>query len=183
MSEKELIQYLKEEDNEVLKMVYLENRNEFIAFAQKFCSSSNNIIDAYQDAIIILKEKAVNGDLEHLSCKVKTYLFSIGKYILYDKMRKQKKIIFQQPDQKEAYNYEEMVQHYLEETPNTMQIQLQRAFAGLGKKCKEVLSLFYYRGYSIEEICLAMNYENKNVVKSQKSRCLKQLKDKIKTKE
>jgi hypothetical protein len=79
MSEKELIQYLKEEDNEVLKMVYLENRNEFIAFAQKFCSSSNNIIDAYQDAIIILKEKAVNGDLEHLSCKVKTYLFSIGK--------------------------------------------------------------------------------------------------------
>ena len=80
-------------------------------------------------------------------------------------MRKQKKIIFQQPDHKEAYNYEEMVQHYLEETPNTMQIQLQRAFAGLGKKCKEVLSLFYYRGYSIEEICLAMNYENKNVVK------------------
>ena len=83
--------------------------------------------------------------------------------------------------EQEAYDYNTIALDFLDgDEPNEMQIQLQKAFVTLGKKCKEVLSLFYYRGYTIDEICTRLNYDNKNVVKSQKSRCIKQLKDKIK---
>lgn len=181
MSEQQLIQLLKEADKDVLRRLYLEYRSAFISFAQKFCSSSNDILDAYQDAIIALQEKALKGDLDELRCTLKTYLFGIGKYILYDKMRKQKKMVSPIKLEKEDYDYHGIALDFLEDQPNQMQQKLQRAFTTLGKKCKEVLSLFYYRGYTIEEICDHLHYENKNVVKSQKSRCLKQLKEKVKT--
>ncbi len=181
MSEQQLIQLLKEADKDVLRRLYLEYRSAFISFAQKFCSNANDIVDAYQDAIILLQEKALKGDLDDLRCTLKTYLFGIGKYILYDKMRKQKKIVSPMKLEQEAYDYNDIALDFLEDQPNELQQKLQRAFATLGKKCKEVLSLFYYRGYTIEEICDSLHYENKNVVKSQKSRCLKQLKEKVKT--
>ena len=181
MSEQQLIQLLKEADKDVLRRLYLEYRSAFISFAQKFCSNSNDIVDAYQDAIIVLQEKAFNGDLDELRSTLKTYLFSIGKYILYEKMRKQKKLVSHMSTEQEAYDYNTIALDFLDgDEPNEMQIQLQKAFVTLGKKCKEVLSLFYYRGYTIDEICTRLNYDNKNVVKSQKSRCIKQLKDKIK---
>ena len=51
-----------------------------------------------------------------------------------------------------------------------VQKQLQVAFKALGQKCKDVLTLFYYRGFNLEEIMNTLNYTNKDVVKSQKSR-------------
>ena len=107
-------------------------------------------------------------------------MFGIGKYMLYEKMRKQNKMVSEPKSKHEEYNYHSIATDFLGEEPNKKELQLQHAFATLGKKCKEILSLFYYRGYTIEEIYLYLNYENKNVVKSQKSRCIKQLKDKIK---
>jgi len=181
MSEQQLIQLLKEADKDVLKRLYLEYRSAFISFAQKLCSNSDDIVDSYQDAIIVLQEKALKGDLDQLRCTLKTYLFGIGKYILYEKMRKQQKTVTRMKLVQEDYDYNAIAVDFLEDQPNEMQQKLQRAFVTLGKRCKEVLSLFYYRGYTIEEICERLHYENKNVVKSQKSRCLKQLKDKIKT--
>ena len=180
MSEQQLIQLLKGADKDVLKRLYLEYRGAFISFAQKFCHNTNDIVDVYQDAIIVLQEKAIRGDLDELRCSLKTFLFGIGKYMLYDKMRKQKRTVSTLKVKQEDYDYESIALDFLDDESNKMQQQLQRAFATLGKKCKEVLTLFYYRGFTIDEIGTHLNYENKNVVKSQKSRCLKQLKEKIK---
>ena len=179
MSEHQLVLLLKKSDKAALKMLYTENRNPFINFARKFRVSEEDIVDTYQDAIIALTEKAFLGEMDNLSCSVRTYLFGIGKYMLYEKARKNKKRVLDFPLEKEDYNYREISQNFIGEEPNNLQIALQKGFASLGKKCKEVLSLFYYRGYTIDEISEKLNYKDKNVVKSQKSRCMKQLKEKI----
>jgi RNA polymerase sigma factor (sigma-70 family) len=181
MSEHQLILLLKQSNEEALKMFYIENRNPFMSFARKFNVSEDDITDVYQDAIIALHEKAIKGELDTLTCSIKTYLLGIGKYMLYEKARKNNKKVSDFPVEKEDYNYREITNDFLEEDPNQLQLLLQKAFATLGKKCKEVLTLFYYRGYTIEEISEKLNYENKNVAKSQKSRCIKQLKEKINT--
>jgi RNA polymerase sigma factor (sigma-70 family) len=54
--------------------------------------------------------------------------------------------------------------------------KMQLALEELGGKCREILYLFYYRGFSLEEIVEKLGYSNKDVAKSQKSRCLKSLK-------
>ena len=63
----------------------------------------------------------------------------------------------------------------------TIEQQLLRThFNKLGKKCRELLTLFYYRGLTIDDIVEFAGYTNGSVVRSQKSRCLKSLKEMIK---
>ena len=54
---------------------------------------------------------------------------------------------------------------------------LKKYYDQLGDRCKSILNLFYYQGYNLDEIRAILNYSNKKVLKSQKSRCIKQLKD------
>jgi len=61
------------------------------------------------------------------------------------------------------------------------QLLVQGAMNALGSKCKDIITLFYLRGFNIEEITEYLGYSSKDVVKSQKSRCLKTLKERIKT--
>jgi RNA polymerase sigma-70 factor (ECF subfamily) len=56
---------------------------------------------------------------------------------------------------------------------------LKKYYGHLGDRCKSILNLFYYQGYNLDEIRDILNYSNKKVLKSQKSRCIKQLKDLI----
>jgi len=57
---------------------------------------------------------------------------------------------------------------------------LKKHFKTLGRQCQELLTLFYYRGFTIKEILNHGSYNSENVVKSAKSRCMKTLKERIK---
>lgn len=178
MSKHQLIELLKQADEKTLKIMYLENRNTFINFAKKFNISDDDVLDIYQDAFLVLRENAIDGKLDYLQCSIKTYLFSIGKYMLLAKARNNRKLIDNFPIEKEAYNYKEIADDFLSETLNYQQKKLEKAFLSLGKKCREILTLFYYRGFTIDEISKTLNHTSTDVTKSQKSRCLKSLKEK-----
>lgn len=179
MTENDKLLLLKKGDAKTLKKLYIENREAFIAFGRKYVNSEEDILDVYQDAIIALQEQIVSGKLNNLNCTIKTYLFGIGKYMLFEKNRKKQKTILGSYKTDEVEDYETIAEDYYNEIVTERQRKLQEVLSKMGKKCKEILTLFYYRGYTIEDIKEHLNYENKNVVKSQKSRCLKQLKSKI----
>lgn len=178
MSKHQLLELLKQADEKTLKMLYLENREPFINFAKKFNISNDDVLDIYQDAFLVVRENAIDGKLKDLQCSINTYLFSIGKYMLLAKARKDGKLIHDFPIEKEDYNYKEITDDFLTETLNDQQKKLENAFESLGKKCREILTLFYYRGFTIDEITATLNHTSINVTKSQKSRCLKTLKEK-----
>jgi DNA-directed RNA polymerase specialized sigma subunit len=50
----------------------------------------------------------------------------------------------------------------------------------LGESCKKILELFYYESLSMKEIVSHMHYENEQVVRNKKYKCLQQLTDKMK---
>nr|WP_321234583.1 sigma-70 family RNA polymerase sigma factor [uncultured Psychroserpens sp.] len=179
MTDNAVIEALKKRDPNALKQIYANNRLAFIGFAKKYPITEDDIIDIYQDAIIALRDNAVNGTIDELKSELKTYLFSIGKYMIFNKLKQQKKMyLVENPsdfiENKEAFPFSINTDELTNE-----QKQLQTAFKALGEKCKAVLTLFYYRGFDLEEIMKELNYTNKDVVKSQKSRCLKSLKTMI----
>jgi RNA polymerase sigma factor (sigma-70 family) len=65
----------------------------------------------------------------------------------------------------------------LDEELTNQQKRIKLSFNKLGERCKSVLNLYYYQGYNLDEITEILNYSDKKVLKSQKSRCLKQLKN------
>jgi RNA polymerase sigma factor (sigma-70 family) len=180
MIDKVLIEDLKQGNANALKAVYLGNKSAFIGFAKKYPLEETVVTDIYQDAIIALRENAINGKLDDLKSELKTYLFSIGKYMIYKNLKQQQKMHLVDDATKidKLRSTPDFSIDLAEELTEEQEI-LRVAFQNLGQKCKEVLTLFYYRGFDLEEIMNELNYTNKDVVKSQKSRCIKSLKSMI----
>ena len=179
MGENEVISLLKDGDRETLKRIYTDYKSEFFGFASRYGISETESEDVYQDAIIVLYEKVRTGQLQSLDCTLKTYLFSIGKYKLLNLGRRKQRTI----KALDNYVYEQedyVLVDEVNEPLNDNQKLLLLNFDRLGKTCQEILDLFYRNGQSLDQIMKIMGYENKNVVKSQKSRCLKSLREYVK---
>ena len=185
MQEKQLhitLEDLRKGSDKVLQQVYEENRDKFLNFARKYHLSEEENIDVYQDAYIIFYDNVMNGKIERFTSTISTYLFGIGKYLIFEQMRKNKKTVGSNYDLSIVSDEDEVVETLELEQPGLTNEQelLQKHFGSIGKKCQELLTLFYYRGYTIQEIMEHENYNSENVVKSAKSRCMKTLKERIK---
>lgn len=176
---KNIIDLIKKGDRKVLQKIYNENREIFLKFSKKYNIEEYDALDIYQDAILIFYENIVGGKIVDLSSKISTYIFAIGKYKIFQLHRDSGK----KQSNNEIYVDEENI--YLDvnlddDKLTNQQELLYKYFPRLGNRCKEILKLFYYEGYTLDEITDILNYSDKKVLKSQKSRCLKQLKDWIK---
>ena len=179
MTDEAVIKALKNRSQKALERVYSINRKAFLGFAKKYPISNEDAIDIYQDAIIALRDNAVNGTIDDLKSELKTYLFSIGKYMIYSNLKQQNRMHLVEDSSRFINDVETLILDINTNELTNEQLQLQAAFKTLGQKCKEVLTLFYYKGFDLEEIMNELNYTNKDVVKSQKSRCIKSLKTMI----
>ncbi len=164
------IRLLKTNDEKIIRKVYDSFKPGFILFAKRYPLSDDMILDIYQDAMIALCENARKGKLDEIKSSLKTYFFAIGKYMIYAKLKKEgnmssyeqiEDVHFEWPDLKE------------DDDENIAIID--QAFSRLGIQCQQILRLFYYEERNLDQITALMKYENKDVTKSQKSRCLKAL--------
>lgn len=113
-----------------------------------------------------------NGNDRKMSASLKTYLLSIAKYKNYEMIREEEIYVPEQintPDREDEQPEEYTSEWIVEMCVNA-----------LPPRCKEILTLFYYEGKSLDEI-LAIREENqsKTGLKSGKSKCMKSLKYKI----
>ncbi|MEN8125356.1 MAG: sigma-70 family RNA polymerase sigma factor [Bacteroidota bacterium] len=170
-----ILELLKKGDQDTLEKIYKENRNAFINFSKRYNISKDDAVDIYQDTIIALHENAVNGKINSLNSSISTYLFAIGKYKIFQLLRKNNTVDLNQKITIESTNEVLDVNLSNEKLTNRQKL-ISKNLEKIGSRCKEVLKLFYYQGYTLDEITVILNYSSKEVLKSQKSRCLKQLK-------
>lgn len=184
MQEKQIaitLEELKQGSDKVLRRVYEENRDKFINWARRYHLSEEENIDIYQDAYVIFYDNIMSGKVESFTSSISTYLFGIGKYLIFDQMKKNKR--------KVSSEFDLAIVGAEDETVSALEISndglteeqelLQKYFGTLGKQCQELLTLFYYRGFTIQEIMEHEEYNSENVVKSAKSRCMKTLRERI----
>ncbi len=176
MNDKQLIKELKERNRNALNTVYLDYRQDFYRFLSRYNATPNKLEDIYQDALIVVFENAQAGKLDRLNSSLKTYLFSVGKFMLFKHFRDDKR---EMPIEEnylfDRYEQEVMAEVSEDEGLSTYQKTLVDNFKKLGDKCREILELFYLQGLKLDEITQIQGYDNKDVTKSQKSRCLKSL--------
>lgn len=174
--EERFVQDIRRGDKGKLEEIYSDNKAHFLDFARKYRLHDEQIKDIYQESIIVFYENILEGKLVTLHSSIKTYLFAIGKYKLIQYLRKVERY--------ESVPFEEsglldgvFLQELSEDEETDEQTELIRSgYKQLGPKCREVLSMFYYEGKKLEEIQVLLGYESKDTVKSQKSRCIRQLK-------
>ncbi|WP_341226896.1 sigma-70 family RNA polymerase sigma factor [uncultured Arcticibacterium sp.] len=168
------IDLLKSGDQLALKAFYGEHKSAFLFFGNRYDLDREELIDVYQDACIVLFEKLKAGKLEDVNSSLKTYLFGIGKNLIFKRFKQKAKVV--DLDTVEITSFEDP----FKDDETLEEKRMRAAFVKLGGQCQEVLRLFYYEEKSLDEIVSILTYKDKNVLKSQKSRCLKQLKDLVK---
>lgn len=171
-----LIQQIKSGDEASLIKIYKEHRPAFLQWAQhSYRIDEEKAADAFQDAVVCLYRNIVRGKLETLTSSLKTYLFAIGKNVVRKKL--------QQPvalETDELWMVENLQAEPIDEfATNDRQRLVARLMNTIGEPCKSILELFYFRGFSMEAIAERLQYKNENVVKTQKLRCLTNLKNMV----
>lgn len=178
--EKELIKAFQLNDELMLKKLYKSYKHSFVIFARKYPLEMSDLDDVFQEAFIILRNHALSGKLVKVKSSMKTYLFGISKNLIFKRLKQNNRTL-NLPEELEVKKTEAIEIIDLNENDLTdHQRALRYYFNYLGEKCKDVLTLSFYRGLTNEEIAFLRNYENEAVVRSQKSRCLKNLKELIK---
>ncbi len=176
--DQKIIQSIKNGEEEGLVALYELHRLEFLGWAwQHFKMESEDAADVFQDTIITLRRNIVSGKLTQLTSSLKTYLFAIGKNTALSRLKKNKKW-YTNP---ELLNTQEDNKLSITDAIelNERQLWVKDLLAKLGEPCLSILRLYYYRSYSMEAIAHELGYKNENVVKSQKLRCIKTLKEQV----
>ncbi|MEP7375311.1 MAG: sigma-70 family RNA polymerase sigma factor [Chitinophagaceae bacterium] len=112
---------------------------------------------------------------------IKTFLFALNRHAWLNELKKRGRTL----KREEKYNKgqeltETNVSDVMIDREDRMQII--NLLEQLGDTCKKILLLFYYDNFSIAEILDNLHYENEQVVRNKKSKCLKQLQQIIREK-
>ncbi len=138
-----------------------------------------------QDADDIFQETVVAFIDSVQKCKfrqqsgVRTFLISIAKNLWYNEIRRRQRagnreLIFETGRDTEDDGISDLIQD--RETKK----QLNELLNELGESCRKVLELFYFENMPMKEIVSHLHYENEQVVRNKKYKCLQQLADKLK---
>lgn len=98
--------------------------------------------------------------------EIKNYFYGIVKNLWLTELRKRKKTQVMPEGDPIEQDYDE----------NRYQLA-QQAFAGLGEKCKELLTLFYFKKLDYEKIAAELGFSDGRVAKNQKYRCIQKAKE------
>lgn len=168
------IQSIRGGNQDFLLRVYAEYRNEFIKWAEfQYSCDEDDAKDIFQEAVIAFYLNVMNGTLTHLNSDLKTYLFSIGKYLLLNFKRKHDRT--SNLDESNVINMgstnpiEDM-----EETEHNQEL-IRKALEQMPEKCREILRLYYFKHKDLASIAKELGYKNANVIKKTKSECMKKM--------
>lgn len=182
MSDFEIINEIKKNNQQVFSNVYKKYRDEFCArFRQGI--DEDNVIDAYQEACVALWRNIQNEKLtaESLNVKLKTYLFDIGHKKIVDYFRKSKTAKKTQFIENIDYSKEYSSESIDADVNNERERVVRKAVDAMTEPCHSILILFYWEKKKMDEIAEQLDYSNAASAKTQKNKCMNKLTSYIKT--
>ncbi|WP_103866019.1 RNA polymerase sigma factor [Aquimarina sp. I32.4] len=143
-----------EGDEKVLTSFYKENIRYIQGYILNNCGNPEDVEDVFQDALVVLYQKLGSGLLE-LKVPVKTYFYGICKNLWRNRLKKKKKITYDN----EQYRFEKGTDDSLiNDIENQEREHLYRKyFQKLSSGNKKLLSLFF-EGRSMKEISKITGY-------------------------
>lgn len=169
-NDKRILDSIREGSDEGIIALYSMYRTEFLGWARKVYSLGEDLAaDAFQEAILAVRHNVATSKYND-EATLKTYLFTIGKNQIMRRYRKESREITQptfDPHRSTDDSFEE---------PSDRQMRIRNAMQQMTEPCKSIIKMYYYQGFSMQVIATRLDYKNAQVVKSQKVRCMDQLK-------
>ncbi len=175
MKEAQLIEKLKESNEQAFKLLY-KYFPKIKSYLIGFGATKQEAEDVYHEALFILINKLKDPNFE-LTSTVNTFLFGICKNKFISLNREKKKDAKLELEQELSKDLEAAFQE-------DKKFQLaQLAFNKLEESCKKLLKAFYVDGKRMKQIASEFGFSSDKVAKTQKYRCLEAAKKNYKNAE
>lgn len=129
--------------------------------------------DVFQEAVLAFTD-LVQRDKFRGESSVKTFLFSLNRHIWLNELKKRGRSLEREKkyeDKRELPITD--VNALLAE--KELREELINLVGQLGENCRKILTMFYYDNLPIKKILESLEYENEQVVRNKKQKCLQQL--------
>ena len=173
LKEQELLKGLALGDKKAIETIYKDNFNMVQSLVINNNGSAQEAKDIFQEAIIVLLEKARSGSFE-LNCQIKTYVYSVSRRIWLKRLQQYNRysnelesMVGTVPVDDEVEEYEKRDQEF---------VMMEKAIANLGEPCKSLIEAFYIQKRNMQDIANQFGYTNADNAKNQKYKCLMRLK-------
>jgi RNA polymerase sigma factor (sigma-70 family) len=168
---------IKQGDEHFLKELYQTKRIGFIKWFQKnYQLDKQQALDLFQKAFTAFYFNVKDEKIVTLRSTIDTYLFGIGKVLMKEHFRQEKRIasLEEIPEMQLAdYGIFES-----EETSHQQNL-VRQILNELEDPCKTLLELYYFKKLSLETIAIQLGYKNQGVAKKKKCLCLKAIREQL----
>jgi RNA polymerase sigma factor (sigma-70 family) len=171
--EKALLEGLAASDKRAVEAIYRENYNMVQALIINNNGSSDDAKDIFQEAMIVLYERAKSGTFE-LSCQIKTFVYSVSRRLWLKRLQQQNRFSTPGDNMEEVVPVEDELEEH--ERRNDEFDMMDKAISHLGEPCKSLIEAYYLQKQSMQEIADTFGYTNAANAKTQKYKCLLRLK-------
>ena len=173
LNEEQLLRGLAKNDKKAVESIYKDNYNMIQSMILNNSGSADDAKDIFQEAMIVLYEKARSGTLE-LNCQIKTYIYAVSRRLWLKRLNQTNRFVANTEQVQELVNTETDLNDHEERDREF--VLLDKAISSLGEPCKGLLEAFYFKKRSMQEISSSFGYTNADNAKNQKYKCLMRLK-------
>jgi RNA polymerase sigma factor (sigma-70 family) len=171
--EKLILKGLATNDKQAIETLYRQNFAMIQSFILNNSGSQDDARDIFQEAMIVLYEKARSGSFE-LSSQIKTYVYSVCRRLWLKRLTQMQRYSGNLDNMEETVHVEEELESH--EKKNADFILMETAMSKIGEPCKSLLDAYYIQKKHMQEIAADFGYTNADNAKTQKYKCLMRLK-------
>lgn len=159
--------------DEMIRSIYRNNFDSLTWYVMNNSGNRQDAEDVFQEVVVtfigLVQKNKFRGE-----STVKTFLYSLSRHIWLNELKKRGRALAREEKYEKAQD--RVVQdtsEYIAERENKNEIT--RLVGKLGENCQQILLLFYYENWPMKQILETMHYENEQVLRNKKYKCLKQL--------
>ena len=170
-----LIQALRSDDppDDAIRQLYRSYFGLTAAYVTQNSGSEQDAEDIFQEVILVFIE-VLKKDKFRGESSISTFLYSLSRNIWLNELKKRgrsklRDAVFEKGKDQADPDTSQLIIH------REMKATLMQLVDQLGENCKKILLAFYFENLAMSEILKNMQYENEQVVRNKKYKCLKQL--------
>lgn len=159
--------------NDAIFFIYQEYSDTISSFILANSGTAQDAEDIFQETVVIfidlIKKEKFRGE-----ASVKTFLVAIARNTWLNELKKRARSGIREQLFENSRETNEMdVSQYIAD--REMKQQFLEVLNKLGEPCKKILTLYYYENCSMKDMLNHLPYENEQVVRNKKYKCLQHL--------
>ncbi len=158
---------------ETIKAIYRSYFDGLGWYVMNNSGSRQDAEDVFQEVVVAFID-LVQKDKFRGESTVKTFLFSLNRHVWLNELKRRGRALAREEKYERGQEkVESDTSHLIADREGKAEVA--KLVSELGETCRKILLLFYFENLSMKEILETMHYENEQVVRNKKYKCLKQL--------